>query len=527
MSPSNAHRPHPPRITVQYDAHGQLGAPFDEWLSFRFNFIDQPGTQIDAVIWDVGWGSWAAYPSQVLPRFEHEGMKLWWDEGRDWVGELIRASHQRGLLCLWNHRVSEVDINPLPDLGRDTELMMDHLNPVKAAHPDWVIKTWWWQGLWNYAVPEVRQYQLSILRELAERYDLDGFQIDFARHIPVLPIGRQWELRANVTEFMRMVREMLDEAGERRGRRFELGARIPNTVAGCHADGIDVQAWAEERLVDFLTPGTRSMHVEVEALREIVGPSVRLQPCFDDHHATDGYRFQPLEFLRGVCANWLSQGADGITTFNWPNASPEQSEEMVNHRWGRGFFGEAHQGSHEQAYHECGCLATLRGKDKLFALERRGGYPWAEGYFNQNEDSPLPVALRHDGTPAQLCVRICDLPGSAGHVTLRAVLFGAREGDEIAVALNGRPLTASQIDHDWKDPQIFSPDPQPPSGGSGRYQINPDQRLTRVEFAVPSNVIQEGSNRAEVAVASRVPYCTSSLVVEKLEIHVHYGRGES
>ena len=32
------------RITVQYDAHGQLGAPFDEWLAFRFHYVDQPGS---------------------------------------------------------------------------------------------------------------------------------------------------------------------------------------------------------------------------------------------------------------------------------------------------------------------------------------------------------------------------------------------------------------------------------------------------------------------------------------------------
>ena len=57
-----------PRITVQYDAHGQLGVPFDEWLDFRFSFIDQPGSQIDAIIWDIGWGSWAvSYTHLTLP----------------------------------------------------------------------------------------------------------------------------------------------------------------------------------------------------------------------------------------------------------------------------------------------------------------------------------------------------------------------------------------------------------------------------------------------------------------------------
>lgn len=511
----------PPRLTVQYDAHGQLGEPFDEWLDFRFSFLDQPGSQIDAIIWDIGWGSWAAYPSTVLPRFEHPGLKLWWEQGLDWVGELVAATHARGRQCLWNHRVSEVDLNPLPDLGRDTELMMDHLNPVKAAHPDWVIKTWWWQGLWNYAVPEVRDYQLSILREVAQNYDLDGFQIDFARHLPVLPVGRQWELREGVTEFMRRLRGMLDAVGGQRGRRFELGARVPNTLIGCRADGMDVWTWAQEGLVDFLTPGTRSMQVEVEAFREIVGPGVRLQPCFDDHHATDGYRFQPIEFLRGVFANWLSQGADGVTTFNWPNASPELSEAVVVKRWGRQFFGEAHVTSHEQAYRECGTLATLRGKDKVFAVERRGGYPWAEGYFNRNDDAPLPVALRHDGTAAELAVRLCDVP-QTGTVTLRAVLFGMREGDAVTATLNGAALGVALLDHEWKDGQIFSPAPQPPSGGPGVYALNPGQRLTRVEWRVPLSQAVEGANMATVAVGSRVPYCTGEIILEKLEVHVHH-----
>lgn len=511
-----------PRITVQYDAHGQLGAPFAEWLDFRFNFIDQPGSQIDAILWDLGWGSWASYPSTVLPRFEHPGLKLWWEQGIEWIGELVKATHQRGRRCLWNHRVSEVDINPLPDVARDTELMMDHLNPVKAAHPDWVLKTWWWQGLWNYAVPEVREYQLAILRELALQYDLDGFQIDFARHIPVLPIGRQWELREGVTEFMRMMRGMLDEVGAQRGRPFELGARLSNTLDGCRADGLDVWAWAQERLVDFLTPGTRSMDVEVEGFREVMGPDVRLQPCFDDHHATDGYRFQPIEFLRGVFANWLSQGADGVTTFNWPNASPELAEEIVVRRWGRGFFGESHLPSHEQAYHECGVLEAMRGKDKIFAVERRGGYPWAEGYLNRNDDAPLPHPLRHDGTPAELTLRLCDLPKDGGAVTLRLVLFGARKGDQVAASLGGQPLPLTLCDHDWKDPQLFAPAAQPPSGGPGDYPINPDQRLTRLEFAVPVGQCREGLNGFAVAVASRVPYCNDEIVVEKLEVHVRY-----
>ena len=63
--------------------------------------------------------------------------------------------------------------------------------------------------MWNLAAEGLREYQVAILRELMTRYDLDGVQIDFSRHVPCLPAGRQWELREHVTGFMRMVRGML------------------------------------------------------------------------------------------------------------------------------------------------------------------------------------------------------------------------------------------------------------------------------------------------------------------------------
>lgn len=513
------------RIVVQYDAAGQLGAPFEEWLDFRFNHLEQPGSQVDCVIWDIGAGSWATYPSEVLPRFEHPGLRLWWDVGIDWVARLIARSHAGGREAFWNHRVSEVDLTPTETLNPGQMLAMDELNPVKRQHPDWVIKTWWWQGLWDYSVAAQRDWQVSILRELAERYDLDGFQLDFARHVPVLPVGRQWELREHVTEFVRMVRRMLQDVAARRGRPYLLAARVPNTLEGCRRDGFDIPAWAEGDLVDMLTLGTRSMHVDIEGFRAAVaGRNISLRPCFDDHHATDGYRFQDIEFLRGVFANWWQQGADGVVTFNWTNAPPELGEEVIGRRWGLPMFNEPGPAAHGQAYREIGSPEALAGKDKVFAVERRGGYPWAEGYLNRNDDAPLPLALRNDGTPAALSIRVSDPvaagAGSVRGLLLRAILFGARDGDEIEASLNGIPLETAAFDSGWKDPQIFSPRPQPASGGSGRHEVDPNQQLQRWDFIVPPALCEVGANRVCVRIAHRIPHVARDIVLEKLELHL-------
>jgi hypothetical protein len=507
------------RIVVQYDAFSQLGVDFKQWLDYRFSYADEPGNQIDSFWWDIGAGSWAVYPSKILERFEHPGLKRWWDQGIDWVQALVDESRKRNLEVFWNHRVSEVDISPTVKIEPGHTLMMDKLNPVKKTHPDWVIKTWWWQGLWNYAVPEVRQYQLDILRELAENYEFDGIQLDFARHVPCLPPGRQWELRDNITEFVRMVRLMSLEVEKKRGWPFLLAAKVPRNLEGCRMDGFDVETWAQQNLVDIFTLGSRSMDVDLSAFRRITaGQNIKLQTCFDDHHATDGYQYGPIEFLRGVFGNWWQQGADSVVTFNWSNAPPDVCKKIG-----------ATPGplSHRQAYHEVGSPETLAYKDKIFAVERRGGYPWAEGFFGRNDTAPLPVTLANDGRPAGLTVGICDnvraYSDKVKQITLRAVLFGAREGDEFEVRLNGVALPLAVRDYQWKDKNIFSPAPQPASGGADSYRVNPDQKLLRLDFTVPPRQCRPGENQINICIVARAPYLPGvDIVLEKLEVHVDY-----
>ena len=46
--------------------------------------------------------------------------------------------------------------------------------------------------------------------------------------------------------------------------------------------------------------------------------------------------------------------------------------------------------------------------DKMFVVQRRGGYPWAEGYFNRNDDAVLPLQLPGDDGVKNLRLRIGD-----------------------------------------------------------------------------------------------------------------------
>jgi len=509
------------RIVIQHDVHwvmlnyGKLhpdgGAAFAPFRDAVFSYVDEPGSQIDAIWWDIGGcATGAAYPSKVVSREAAPLVQQWLREGLDWAAELVKETRRRKLEVFWNHRISEVDI--LPGGGHSKQP-----DPLKLEHPDWVVPASWWpHGMWNLAAEGLREHKVALLRELATRYDLDGIQIDFARHVPVLPVGRQWELRGHITEFMRMTRRMLLEVARQRGRPFLLAARVPQTLAGCRADGFDVKTWAEQRLVDVLTLGSRTMNADVEGLRAAVGRAVQLQPCFDDHHATDGYRYASIEFLRGVFANHFQRGADSVVAFNWSIGTPEVAR-LVG--------GEIAPLTHQAAFKEIGDPRTLAGKDKMFAVERRGGYPWADGFFNHNDTAPLPLVLSDDRRTATLTLHISDAPPAnnvKASLTLRCILFQAGEDDTFDIRLNGVALPVMTRDPEWKDAQIFSPKPQPISGYKPR-PINPQQRLLRLDCPVPREAWRHGRNRIEIRVASRGPSPAGEVIqLEKLEAHLRY-----
>ncbi len=489
------------RITIQYDANNALGKDWKRWLEYRFSRIDEPDVQIDSIWWDIQpllKGYFPTPPKSLI--YE------WPTPDTDIVEELIDETRKRKLEVFWTHRISEVDIKPPNSEGG----WRKEPHPFKQSHPDWTIETWWPHGLWNLANAEVREYKVGLIRHLAETYELDGFQLDFARHIPCLPPGQQWELRHHVTDFVRQVRETLLKVAEKKGNPILLAVRIPRSLEGCRIDGFDIESWAKQNLVDIYTLGSRSIEVDIEGFRELIGNRpVKLQPCLDDHHAPDGYRCPPIEVFRGTFARWWSQGADSVMTFNWASADSELCEEMG---------GEVATQSQLEAYREVGEPSSLAGKDRVFVVERRGGYPWADGYFNQNNDSPLPKPLS-TGQWVEIPLRIAK-PDKAAKIVLTVVVSGALEADQFELRLNGTDLKRFVQDDTWKDPQISYPEETPASGRKlERYKIDPAQRLMRLECDIASEFELADKNEVEVKLKSESPEAIS---IEKVELSVQF-----
>ena len=126
----------------------------------------------------------------------------------------------------------------------------------------------------DYGVPEVRQHILKVAREMVERYDIDGLDLDFMRW-PVY--FKNEEVKANtplMTEFVREIRSILEEGSRKKNRRLLLSVRVPTRIGEgkvinapeyspeleCLGIGLDVRRWIKEGLNRYGMPHELLLH---------------------------------------------------------------------------------------------------------------------------------------------------------------------------------------------------------------------------------------------------------------------------
>ena len=504
------------RIWIRRNPDGNV----DDLVDHLFDFTDQDGVVNDSIWWNWTEGNQVPYPSKHLPLFDEPTFRSWIEAGIDIVRLVDEATRRRGVESFYSHRMNGSD----NDLGPFAEI------PMKVEHPDWMFRTPWCvhehNGYWNFALPQVHDYAIRNLLEVAEMYDFDGIDLDFARGV-VFPSGEGWINRDALTAFVRRLREALLEIAVCRGRPLLLSARIPETLAGCHFDGIDIETWVGNGLVDVLALGVRSFEVDLGAFRDLVaGTHVALLPSLDDHHASDGYQNPGIEVLRGVAANWWHQGADGIQAFNW--------------NYGEGYpYTDQDWPGHLQAYREIGDPELLVGKDKTFVVERRGGghgptvipnpEDWStprHAYANTNMKAQLPVALSNDervDTMLRLCVADA-VDGGDAKATIRLLLSDTDTGD-VASAARLNPVIVATIGH--AKPGLTNQPAAKAVSSAVRVRSNniplpsPTGDGGWLVTTVDRGALAVGENLLGISVTGRPPRAPA-LLVEKLELSISY-----
>jgi hypothetical protein len=170
-------------------------------------------------------------------------LKSYFDRGIDPFGEIVRRAKQRRVRILAQIRPN--NFNP-------TKGDRDRIGNGRFyyEHPEFLIEG---STQWDYGKEVVRNYFLDVFREILERYDVDGLDIDFTQQPPFFHDSepRKKEI---MNDFLRSVRAELDRAAAKRGKKMLFTAGIRLDPPGWHwrKAGLDLPTWSREGIMDLI-----------------------------------------------------------------------------------------------------------------------------------------------------------------------------------------------------------------------------------------------------------------------------------
>jgi hypothetical protein len=526
------------RIVVNLDTGwgipGVEDIQVDKFVDAFFDYLTgMKGSQVDSIWWCWGDMNYAPYQSKILPA--NLDYQKWLKQGKDPLPLVIEHSREKGIEAFYTFRINESGsggigaVEPWDNWG---------VWPVIEKNPQWGQPSPFWPAPFkhfNFTVEEVRKYKLEIIREVAENYDFDGIEIDWRCGYGSLPFYHKWENRDHLTEFMHSVREMLQDIAKLRGRPYLLAVRVPENIEGCHYDGIHIERWISENLVDLIALGCKSFEVDFDSFRQLTkGTHIKLYPSMDDHHRASGYEQPTIELYRGAASTFLHQSADGIYAFNWypvpiildSRANTEQEELRRN------------------ALCEMGSPDTLLHKDKKFVTQRRGGGGWPETaehmYKNSSAFSQLPMELNPPGQTEgahgfvrpkkenYLFLQVGDdvnaLAGEVKKIDLRILLSDPNAaGLPWKDRIHDEPIRiASQSNMDFNEPAALTLVDQLRVRINGVILDKPAIQDGWLIYQLKPSQLAHGSNVIAIVLTRSESQEKGRLTVEKLEIDVQY-----
>jgi len=195
----------------------------------------------------------------------------------------------------------------------------------------------------DYSIKEVRNEMLAYIEEAVTLYDLYGIELDWMRDPIYTKTGYEDAHSGLLTQFMRDIKKIVVEAGEKWGHEIKISVRCPRDIQVTLDLGFDVLTWVAEGLIDQLTPSQyfyTDNTIPVETWKKILAPySIDLVPSISDmefsplgtsiHNAFTYFLWgrisrisNNVETAAGTAASYFSQGADKVYIFNlYGNAS--------------------------------------------------------------------------------------------------------------------------------------------------------------------------------------------------------------
>ncbi len=183
----------------------------------------------------------------------------------------------------------------------------------------------------DFTKPAVQAYYKEYIREMCEKYDIDGIELDFLRSCPVMGSVTDKQMES-LNAFISDIRKITNEVGEAKGKKIGLAVRIYSEEQQNLNYGIDAAQWVAEGSVDQITVEgwyiPTYYNIPVEEWRQSIdernvnGNNYTLLCGTDwavrcDSTAYSGYiMWITLEQFKGFVSSAYDKGADGIYIFN-------------------------------------------------------------------------------------------------------------------------------------------------------------------------------------------------------------------
>jgi hypothetical protein len=428
-------------------------------------------------------------PIQIITDFAHEhGMESWAHMRMNDVHD----SFLEGWLSLWKKEHRELLV--------DTDRMLPDKKLYVSAN--------------DMTHEQCRQRKLEIVEEVAGRYDIDGFELDYLRQPvlfsrtmrgePVTPVQIQI-----ITSMMREFRVLADQAASRRGRAIILAVRVPDTIAKARHIGLDIEQWLEQDLVDILiigggyAPFTLDLREFVELARPYGVPVI---PCINRG------KYSLLFRARALASRWHQAGADGIYTFNFGTPFEYKAGEEL----------EDIRRQNYACLYEIGDPQTLVGKDKLYRTDG----PVNRHYRFIAGEPPLPQAIE-PGSSRRISLWIGDdvetaaRAGDIARLLLELHLTGPRNWWDIVGSYGNLPF-----DKDPAGPHCEIPLSTTLNGrcleGGERIVLDALKSTFILRYQLEAPPLKVGRNIIEVARIAGRAVSDEKMTLEEVRLSVSY-----
>jgi len=501
-----------PRLIYYNDGHHFHGKRIEPPASrhmLQWPVDEVAGTGVDLLVFGLGYGDVYFHDSKVGRVVGQQ--KEVWESYIDWrVMRMVEAAGKLGTDQLREVLARGLELGlpvfpslKLQDVARPGSERCGLLKWERGAEVC-IGAEGRYEFAYDWALDEVRESKLALVREVLEEYGADGIELDFMFDQCYFRAGQVEEGTGIMTDFVGQVRQLARDIGAKQRREICVMARVALERERNLAMGLDVEAWMVAGSVDFavgqderLLTDTQPRPTWLPQVAARAGGAAYYRPPRRVYHESVG--MPSTEMHRALRQTLDREGYAGMYHgyLPWPLARGE------------------YEFLREMAYPE-----VTRRQPKRYYLQPREG---AAGSETSTPERVLPAELIEGQTIAAEVWVADDVDGARRDGEMRHPILTLRFSyfcidDEVEMRFNGRVLELAQAE--VTDERALTM----PVRLAGGMEIQAPLAMSAhwFRFRLEADEVRPGRNLVEVECRRRDPRAGFARSLNGVELYLRY-----